>query len=525
MKIQIKIGTLVLAAALMASSCTKKFEEFAVNPNQPTSVPAYLLLRQVENDIFVAPGGDADKFGQFTLSSYTYYGTNEYWTGAAGLEYGTLRNVVAMEKEAEKASGTNNPYAALAKFFKAYIFVGMSLKVGDLPMTEALKGLENPTPKYDSQKQIFIQSLQLLEDANTQLASLIASSNTSLLGDFYYLERISNAKDPLTSLKQWQKVVNTFKLRVLIELSKKETDTDLNIKQKFADVVNNSTKYPIMTDLSDNLEYVYNDQFNFYPNNKNNYGNDALRLCVAATWLNTLSGLKDLRAMKVAEPARALGFSDTSYKSFVGGPNGEDMSILGGNVVAGKYSTIGRKRYYDGLKGENTFIIGYPEMCLNIAEAIHRGWLTGSADTWYQKGVKAMFAFYGVNDGVNTVSFLKGTAPGDYVNYSINFSYTDYFNQPSVKYAGAGAVGLNQILTQRYLTLARNSGLEAYYQWRRTGVPTFSTGAGTGNSGVIPLRYQYPASELSTNKDNYTAAVASQYGGNDNINAQMWILK
>jgi hypothetical protein len=164
-------------------------------------------------------------------------------------------------------------------------------------------------------------------------------------------------------------------------------------------------------------------------------------------------------------------------------------------------------------------------MCLNIAEAIHRGWLAGSADTWYQKGVKAMFAFYGVNDGANTVSFLKGTAPGDYINYSINFSYTDYFNQPSVKYAGAGAVGLNQILTQRYLTLARNSGLEAYYQWRRTGVPTFSTGAGTGNSGVIPLRYQYPASELSTNKDNYTAAVASQYGGNDNINAQMWILK
>jgi hypothetical protein len=280
-----------------------------------------------------------------------------------------------------------------------------------------------------------------------------------------------------------------------------------------------------MTDLTDNLEYVYNDQFNFYPNNKNNYGNDALRLCVASTWLNTLSNLKDLRAMKVAEPARALGFSDTSYKSFVGGPNGEDMSILGGNVVAGKYSPIGRKRYYDGLKGENTFLVGYPEMCLNIAEAIHRGWLTGSADSWYQKGVKAMFAFYGVNDGANTVSFLKGTAPGDYVNYSINFSFTDYFNQPSVKYAGAGTVGLNQILTQRYLTLARNSGLEAYYQWRRTGVPTFSTGAGTGNSGVIPLRYQYPASELSTNKDNFTAAVASQYGGNDNINAQMWIIK
>lgn len=521
-----KITGLLFIAVLMAlSSCTKTFEKYAINPNQPTSVPAYLLLRQVENDVMVFPGGSADKFGQFTLSTYTYYGTNEYWTGAASLEYGTLRNVVAMEKEAAKASGDVNPYSALAKFFKAYLFVNMSLKVGDLPMTEALKGLDNPTPKYDTQKQVFIQGLKLLEDANAQLAALIASSNTALLGDFYFIEKISNGKDPLTSLKQWQKVVNTFKLRVLINLSKKEADADLNVKQKFADIINNPAKYPIMTDLADNWEYAYNDAYNQYPNNKNNYGFDALRLCVAATWLNTLSSLNDLRAMKVADPARGLGFPDTSFKSFVGGANGEDVSSLGGKNVAGKLSTIGRKRYYDGFKGENTFIVGYPEMCLTIAEAINRGWVSGSADAWYQKGIKSMFAFYGVNDGANTVSFLKTTVPGDYINYNITFNYGDYFNQPGVKYAGDNATGLNQILTQRYLSLARNSGLEAYYQWRRTGIPTFSTGPGIGNSGVIPLRYQYPSSELSTNKDNYTAAVTSQYGGNDNINARMWIIK
>lgn len=518
-------GALLLAITLIASSCAKKFDEYAVNPNQPVSVPAYLLLRQVENDMVEFPAGDADKFCQYTLSTYTYYGLNEYWSGSARLDFGTLRNVVAMEKEAAKASGDNNPYSALAKFFKAYFFVKMSLKVGDLPMTDALKGLDNTKPKYDTQKDIFKQSLQLLEDANTQLASLIASSNTALLGDFYYQEKISGGKDPLTALKQWQKTVNTFKLRVLIELSKKAGDTDLNVKQKFTDVLNNPAKYPVMNDLSDNLEYVYNDAFNQYPNNKNNYGNDALRLCVAATWLNTLAGLNDLRAMKVAEPARGLGYSDTSYQSFVGGSNGSPTSNLGGDVVAFKISAIGRKRYYDGFKGENTFIIGYPEMCFNIAEAINRGWVSGDADSWYQKGIKAMFAFYGVNDGANTVSFLKTTAPGVYVDYNITFNYSDYFAQPAVSYAGNNATGLNQILTQRYLSLARNSGMEAYYQWRRTGVPVFATGSGVGNGGVIPLRYQYPTSELSTNKDNYTAAVQSQYSGNDNINGVMWLLK
>jgi len=526
MKTNKLIALLVAVIAISVSSCTKTFEKYTQNPNQPTSVPAYLLLRQIENNLTVFPGGDEDKWSQYTLSTYTYYGTNEYWNGSTSLEYNTLQNIVAMENEAAKATPGVTPYSALAKFFKAYVYVGMSLKVGDIPMSEALKGLANAKPKYDSQKQVFVQALQLLEDANTQLTSLIASSNTALLGDFYFQEKISGGVDALSALKKWQKVVNTYKLRVLIELSKKSADADLNIKQKFADVISNPAKYPIMTDLSDNWEYTYNANYNYYPNNKGNFGNDATRLCVASTWLNTLSNLNDLRAMKVADPARGLGFADTSFKSFVGGGAGNTMSSLQGNIGVFKISPIGRKRYYDGYTGENTFLVGYPEMCLNIAEAVNRGWITGqSADTWYQKGVKAMFSFYGIVDGANTVSFLKGTAPGDYVNYTVNFSYTNYFNQAAVKYAGDNATGLNQILTQRYLTLARNSGLAGYYQWRRTGVPTFDIGPGTGNSNIIPLRFQYPSSELSTNGTNLNTALTSQYGGKDDINAKMWIIQ
>ena len=516
---------LLVAVCIAASGCNKKFDDYTPDPNNPVSVPPYLVLRQVLNDMIVYPGGDADKFCQYVLSSYTYYGTNEYWTGSADLNYGSLRNVNAMDKEAKKGGVDLNPYSALAKFFKAYYFIDMSLKVGDVPMADALQGLENPTPKYDAQKDVFKQSLDLLEEANTDLTALIAAADVSLLGDFYFQERINSPTGPLNALKQWQKVVNTYKLRVLIELSKKADDGDLGIKQKFSDILSNPAKYPIMESNDDNLQYVYNNAFNKYPNNKDNYGFDATRITVAETWVNTLSALKDLRVMKVADPARGLGFADTDYRSFVGASNGEDVSTMGGKVENGLYALVGRKRYYDGYLGENTFIVGYPEMCLNIAEAINRGWVTGDADTWYQNGIKASFDFYGVIDGDNTVSFLKTLAPGDYLSYTVNFSYATYFSQPAVAYAGNNATGLNQILTQKYLALARNSGYEAYYQWRRTGVPTFSTGPGIGNSGVIPLRWQYPTAELSTNKDNYTAAVQSQYGGDDNINSKMWIIK
>jgi hypothetical protein len=516
---------ILLSLLLLGTGCSKRFEEYTPNPNLPTSVPPYLLLRSIEGYMFDSPG-DNDKATQYTLSSYTYYGDNKYWEGSADLDYEVLKSIEAMEREAVKAQGEENPFSALAKFQKAFFYIKMSMKVGDIPMSEAMKGLENTTPKYDAQKDVFKQSLQLLEEANTDLTTLIDKNNSLLAGDFYYQERLSNPQSPVDALKSWRKVVNTFRLRVLINLSHHADDADLNVKQQFNDIISNPTKYPIMQGMEDNLQYVYNDKYNFYPNNSQNFGFDALRQTTAATWINNLAALKDLRVMKVSEPARALGFPDTDFRSYVGASNGEDISTMGGKVETGFYSLIGRNRYYEGLTGEPTFIVGYPEMCLTIAEAINRGWVTGDANDWYMKGVKASFSFYGIVDGPNTIALQRTGAPHDYINYTVPFSFTDYFNQPLVKYAGDNETGLNQILTQKYLAMARNSGMEPYYQWRRTGVPEFATGTGVSSSEEIPLRYQYPSEELATNPENYKAALVSQFGGdNDDIFAKMWIIE
>lgn len=49
-----------------------------------------------------------------------------------------------------------------------------------------------------------------------------------------------------------------------------------------------------------------------------------------------------------------------------------------------------------------------------------------------------------------------------------------------------GADDLQQVLLQKYLAFFQNSDWEAYYNWRRTGIPAFHTGPGTGPNGVIP---------------------------------------
>jgi hypothetical protein len=536
----------LLMAVVAFGGCKKQFENDTVTPNLPASVPPSALLRDILNDMYNDPfadhgshGGQAERNCQYFCSNYTYYGNNAFWDGVfhsqyANMNYTTLTNVINMEAAAKQAANgsDNNPYNALGKFFRAYFFVAMSMKVGDLPMTQALQGLSNLTPVYDPQKSIFIQANKWLDSANTELAGIIQNGLFEFSGDSYYADFLGNSTTP--ALIKWQKAVNTFRLRVLIELSKQAADPDLDVAGQFAMILGNTTKYPIMTDMSDNMQFVYNATYNQYPNNTQVYGTEALRFNMAAAWTDSAASLHDLRVMMVAEPARGLGFSDTSFNSFRGANSGLALSTMAAGVNSNStniYSLLGRHRYYETLIGEPTLLLSYPEMCFNIAEAINRGWASGDAGAWYQKGIFADFSFYGVVDGANTVIFQKPSGVlGDDVSYTVPFSFTNYYNQSSVNYDAANpAHGLEQILEQKYLAFFRNSGLEGYYQWRRTGVPGFLQGpsqSGYGNGGTIPLRFQYPANEASVNTTNYNKDVLSQYGaGNDNINQTMWIIK
>ena len=106
-------------------------------------------------------------------------------------------------------------------------------------------------------------------------------------------------------------------------------------------------------------------------------------------------------------------------------------------------------------------------------------------------------------------------------------SVSNFLSNPNIVYAGDNAAGLTQILQQKYVAFWQNSGWEAYYNWRRTGVPTFSQGGpgiGTPNN-QIPIRWLYPTDEQVYNTTNYQAALSSQFGGTDDITKTMWLTK
>jgi len=268
--------------------------------------------------------------------------------------------------------------------------------------------------------------------------------------------------------------------------------------------------------------------------NPNNFGQNGSRQNTSQTYIKLLTDLQDPRVFVTAEPARHnvddLHQSPTAYSSFIGADPGLDLGIMYSNAGLGLYSFINRKHYYSTFTGEPAIQIGFPEQEFNIAEGINRGWVAGNAETHYVAGIQASMAYYSIpTTGAFTAFFYRPgstdvTNIGNYDTFSINTNWTIYYAQPTVKYA-SGATGLTQILQQRYLALFRHSGLEAYFTYRRTGVPNFTTGPGTANGQRIALRFQYPSSERTANATNYNAALQSQYGGNDDINGTMWLLK
>lgn len=606
MKSNIKIFFAMLFLVVLGAC--QDYNQLSNNPNLPTSVPPSLLLTgalQHMNDQNAWDGKQGSmSAAQFYLSTYDYYGTNNYdqepfIKTRDNFEYtAVLQNLVQMDIEAKKLGKADvNPFSALGKFLKAYYFNLMSQKLGDIPMADALQADKNPNPAYDTQKQVYIQILAMLDEANSDLTTLIAANDQTLAGDIY----LNN------DLTKWQKVVNSFTLRVLISLSKKESDADLNIKAKFAAIINNPSKYPVMTSLSDNMQYTFNASYNPYPKNPTSLGRDGTRENVASTFLDLTTAINDPRTYIAATPAprqisndiyeiksggtttatitttspapfvvgevvNVTGVSVTGYNktatilskvndstwtyavsaglsdvlhqpkvdgkfvslgnfgknwddftSYEGAVAGLSMKDLGTYAQGGFYSYVNALRYsYDfaGSKAESAIIIGYPELCFNIAEGINRGWASGNAGTWYTNGIKASLSFLGLSDG-STIPV--GNLDGKTTYGSVTVSVTNYLAQPAVQYQG-GAAGLTQILQQKYIAFWQNSCWEAFFNQRRTGVPTFSQDPGSGNGNKIAKRWQYPRAEADANAANYNTAVSRQYSADD-LNGVMWILQ
>jgi hypothetical protein len=126
------------------------------NPNtasESSTVPASLILNHITYELY-AGGGVVDGrpgavneipwdqefiWSQYFVSNYQYYRGNNYYTWAGtATAYDMLKYAIKLEEQAFKQYGnTTNKYYALAKFFRAYNFIWLTQRVGDIPARQA----------------------------------------------------------------------------------------------------------------------------------------------------------------------------------------------------------------------------------------------------------------------------------------------------------------------------------------------------------------------------------------------------
>jgi len=233
---EIKNIFLIVVGTVMMVSCSKTIQDKESNPNNPSNVPSALILGTVLNDMSGELGSSnsgslggvnswdlVQDWNQYHCQNYDYYGNNIYsWTdgsvnsngSSAGPfnSYLVLKNVVQMEQAVVGVdAGHANPYEAIGRFVRAYYYYNMTSLMGDVPQTQALEGLTEQAPSYTPQEQVFEYVLNELDTANSDFATLISNNDATLSAsqDIFYAGNLS----------AWQKLVNSFKLRVLISLS------------------------------------------------------------------------------------------------------------------------------------------------------------------------------------------------------------------------------------------------------------------------------------------------------------------
>jgi hypothetical protein len=281
-------------------------------------------------------------------------------------------------------------------------------------------------------------------------------------------------------LGSWKRFANSLRLSLALRLSKVDPTTG---------------KAQFKAALSDPNGVIDNNTYNFkvaYPGGTYNYPmynlTTASVVAIAKPLADLLNTYQDPRAPKYGQKNASgvvkgfpFGLNRTNAQAFI--VNNPDYSLA----------------YDASLKTNNAtayiFTAAYVDL-MRADAAIE--YATGeNAFTLLQKGITDSWAQWGVTGSIDTYTTAIGVT-------STN-------------------VPLAKIQEQMWIALF-GSEMNAYNEWRRTGVPNLTPAPDATNpSKKIPRRFPYPLTEPNINGEAYKAAIATlPYGGADDVDTRVW---
>ena len=486
--------------SIAITSCTKDFTEINTDPNNtPAATPQQLLApalvstltynmlrnRNFNNELMQVSVNINDGEGQVFRYDYRANWADYLWNGW----YSELTNFKDIDTIAREQLYLNTSYQGISLICQSWIYSMLTDTYGDVPYFESNKAKKELggiiEPKFDKQKDIYLDIFKQLEKANDLLkanAAIPASSDPVYYGN----------------ISRWRKFGNSLYLRLLMRISGK-AEVSAEVIAKIKDIVEtNAANYPIMTSNDESAILRFTGVPPYTSPLVTVREQDFRFPGIASFFIDNLVVWNDPR---IDISLGTNGINRWAIAPYQGAFTGIPSGYVPGTVPD-------KKSYFYSMTSTSSLqteplagmIMNYAELKFILAEAALKGWISSSAETHY-------------NDGV--LASIKQWLP------NWNVPVTTYLQNADMQWATATTMDMRmeRIHLMKYYALFLVD-LQQWFEYRRTGRPILPKGAGLKNNGVMPARMTYPVYVQSTNPTNYKAAVAGQ--GPDVISTQVW---
>lgn len=454
------LGLAVIVA--LSSSCTKSaMDKVNADRNDAPNVMAINELPTViVESAFGTAGTDlawyASVFVEHNAGTFGQLKDADKRTGASAASLfnnnwnSVYDNLMVLNDIIKKCSldgfeSNNRATLGIAQVLTAYNLAIATDMWGQVPWTNAIKGPALLQPKYDKQEDIYKNVLiKYLNDAITNLAAPVPSDIKAQL----------TSQDLIYggNTKLWTKAAWSLKARYFMHM------------QKVVSTAVDSVLACIPFGFSNEGEALL---FSKYDANANSTMNtnpwyqflyDRAYLSVGKTLYDIMNSRKD--------PRIATYFYDFDSGGVKPAPNGEAEDSQGSLYSISALSDN---------PGAPTPLMTYHELLFLQAEALARK----GADykSALRNAVIANFSFHGTQEGEK------------------------YFDS-SVTPLLTSSNGLNELMVQKYIAFYEAESIEAYNDYRRTGIPVLNNPQNNNPNYGFVERYPYPTSEVANNGKN-----------------------
>ncbi|MEI6948667.1 SusD/RagB family nutrient-binding outer membrane lipoprotein [Paraflavisolibacter sp. H34] len=494
-----KITGAVLLFSLALSSCTKDFQEINTDLNTtPNALPQQLLApalvstlqynmlrnRNFNNELMQVTVDLGDGEGKVFRYDYRSTWADYLYNGW----YTELTNFKDLYKIASGELNDNKSYRGISLICQSWIYSLITDTYGDVPYFQSNQARDSLIyePAFTPQKEIYADIFKKLEEANNLLRE-----NAAIVG----------ASDPVYggNVSRWRKFGNSLYLRLLLRVSGKAEAAE-GSKAKIREIVEEkAADYPVMTSNDESA---------------------ILRWTGAAPYTSPLLTVReqDFRAPGIASffIGNLVDWNDPRIDIPTYGTNGINRWAIApsGGQFLGVPSGYApgdnpvKKSYFYSTTSTSTLMseplagmmMNYAELKFILAEAAAKGWIGGSAGTYYTEGAQNSITLWLPTWSVPINDFL--------VAADMQWDENAPLEQK-----------MERIHLQKYYALFLTD-LQQWFEYRRTGHPKLPKGTGLRNNGEMPSRMTYPVYVQSTNPTHYKAAVAAQ--GADVITTKVW---